>query len=89
MPGFMAGHGGGAWIFGRDSVSATNFRVTRMDFSTVSTPLEGETVTFTAQGGAFAAGNSNYIHGANIVAPEPAAFLPLSLGLLLLRRRRR
>ncbi|HMT22247.1 MAG TPA: hypothetical protein PKE20_13575, partial [Promineifilum sp.] len=50
MPSFMAAHGGGAWLLGRDTVSAANFRVTRIDLSTAGTPIEGDTATFAAQG---------------------------------------
>ncbi len=85
MPSFVAAHNG-FWLYGQDSVTATNANVRRFDISTNGL-FSGISTTFAAPGGSF---NPNtYMHPANIVAPEPAAFLPLGLGVLLMRRRRR
>lgn len=84
MPGFSAGHAGGFWAYGQDSITPTNARVTRYD-RTSNLLVEGETNTFASPGGNFTSG---IFHAANVVAPEPAAFMPLAMGLLLLQRRK-
>ena len=86
MPGFSAGHAGGFWAYGQDSITATNGRVTRYDMTT-SSLVQGETNTFASPGGVYTTG---IFHAANVVAPEPGVFLGLGLGVVgLLRRRKR
>ncbi|MCC6686345.1 MAG: hypothetical protein IT205_05090 [Fimbriimonadaceae bacterium] len=85
MPSVLAGHNG-YWIYGQDSTVAANARIARIDIVS-SSFIPGASTTITAPGGSFS--SASYYHPGIVIAPEPAAFMPLGLGLLLMRRRKR
>ncbi|MBL8060771.1 MAG: hypothetical protein JNK63_08670, partial [Chthonomonas sp.] len=86
MPAVLAGHGGW-WVYGQDNTFGTMARIGRFDITAAGGLLNSSVLTMTAPGGAYA--TTTFFHPGMVVAPEPAAFLPLGLGMLLMRRRKR
>ena len=87
MPAFVGGHSG-FWLVGQDTTDTTKTRITRFDL--FSAPLFNDSHVMTAPSAGYNPAVSAYVP-ANVIAPEPAEFLALGVGLagLILKKRRK
>ena len=86
MPSILSAHGGW-WVYGQDT-GGTNVRIQRQENLTGGGNAFSVNYTMAVPGGGSFSTATHYQPGM-VVAPEPAAFLPLGLGLGVLLRRRR
>lgn len=87
MPAVVAGHSG-YWVIGQDSTDITKTRIAREDL--YLSPLVSENYVMTSPSAGYNPAIASYVP-ANVIAPEPAEFLALGVGLagLILKKRRK